>query len=253
MNHKADFCKAINSISRKHEAHQVFIDFCEMSAISLRQPFERSEELEATYMDIVGKYDQNETKVFSELFAIVMMALEANPRDFLGECFHELELHNKWRGQFFTPYNLSLCMAEMSLENVADLIDKHGYISLNEPACGSGGMVIAAAEVMKKQNLDPVRHLWTVSQDIDRKCCCMTYIQLSLLAIPGAVVWGNTLMVECREQWLTSGTYLGDWKTRFKWKDIMSKIKSTMAAIPQAITPVTPENTITIGQLEFNF
>ena len=36
------------------------------------------------------------------------MALEEAPADVLGGTFHARELHNKWSGQFFSPYTCYL-------------------------------------------------------------------------------------------------------------------------------------------------
>lgn len=35
--------------------------------------------------------------------------------DVLGEVYMELELGNKWKGQFFTPYHVSQAMASVTL------------------------------------------------------------------------------------------------------------------------------------------
>ena len=84
----------------------------------------------------------------------------------------------------------------------------------------------------------------------------MAYIQLTLLAIPAAVIWGNTLMVECREQWLTAGYYLGGWDERFRWERAFGAVsKLTPDREPEPIpVPVDPPPLDgPAGQLVFNF
>lgn len=48
---------------------------------------------------------------FSHLLGEVVMALEEGPQDILGATFYALELHDKARGQFYTPYPVCQLMA----------------------------------------------------------------------------------------------------------------------------------------------
>ena len=117
-------------------------------------------------------------------------------------------------------------------------------------------MVIAAAEEIKQAGFNPVNVFFAVAQDVDRKCCNMAYIQLSLLAIPAAVIWGNTLLLECREEWLTAGYYLGAWPERFHWRRALNSVKTIMSegqdgAQSAANTSIPVEDSA--GQLLFYF
>lgn len=57
-----------------------------------------------TIFEDYQKYNKQEQKLFPELAAYVVMALEDNPeQDFLGSVFMELNLGNKSTSQFFTP------------------------------------------------------------------------------------------------------------------------------------------------------
>lgn len=239
MDHKGEFCKGIRELARKYDRHEVFNDFCEIAAITLRQVFERNPANEERYLKLIRRYEPEEHDKFARLLALTAQALTEKPRDFLGECFHELEMHNQYKGQFFTPFDVSRMMAKMSLAGFEERIRRHGFIELNEPTCGSGGMVIAAVEEVKAAGFNPVHVFFAVAQDIDRKCCNMTYIQLSLLAVPAAVIWGNTLLVECREQWLTAGYYFGAWSERFRWRRVLHAVRE-LAAAPVAV-PDEPE------------
>ena len=237
MDHKKEFCKVVGQLAGKYGRHEVFTDFCEAAALSLRQTFERSEKNERAYLDLINRYEPGEQPRFAELLALTVEALTEQPRDFLGECFHELELYNQYKGQYFTPFDISRMMARISLAGVEEQIQRRGYIELNEPTCGSGGMVIAAAEEFKARGLNPLNTLFAVAQDIDRKCCNMAYIQLSLLAIPAAVIWGNTLLVECREQWLTAGYFLGPWAERFRWRRLIRAVSNLAPDKPPTPKP----------------
>ena len=65
--------------------------------------------------------------------------------DVLGQTFHDLGVENKWKGQFFTPINLSDLMAELSFD------EKNGFAKVYEPACGAGSTILgfANAHMMK--------------------------------------------------------------------------------------------------------
>ena len=64
---------------------------------------------------------------------------------------------------------------------------------MNEPSRGSGGMIIAAAKVLKDRGINYQNVLKAVAQDLDWKAVYMCYVQLSLLGIDAVVVQGNTL------------------------------------------------------------
>ncbi|MPN25290.1 hypothetical protein SDC9_172697 [bioreactor metagenome] len=152
-----------------------------------------------------------------------------------------------------------MMMARIGMSGtIEENIQKHGYISVSEPTCGSGGMVIAMAEELKQLGYNPTSKMWVVAQDIDRKCCCMAYIQLTLLAIPAAIIWGDTLRVECREQWITTGYFLGNWASRFRMErasqsvfDLVPEQKPEAAGVLAPAIPPPPD--VPAGQLMFDF
>jgi hypothetical protein len=99
----------------------------------------------------------------------------------------QTQLHNKWTGQFFTPYHLCEAMAKMTLGDKASmesLIADKGFLTLPEPCCGSGAMVIAAANVMKAKGVNYQQNLHVKAIDIDAKCVHMAYLQFSLPSHP---------------------------------------------------------------------
>ena len=151
MDHLGEFCNLIGELARRYDRHEVFNDFCEIAAITLRQVFERNPENEERCLKLISRYGPEERDNFARLLALTAQALTEKPRDFLGECFHKLELHNHYRGQFFTPFDVSRMMVKISLAGFGEKIRRRGFIELNEPACGSGGMVIAAAPEMYEQ------------------------------------------------------------------------------------------------------
>lgn len=149
-------------------------------------------------MEFVPQYGKEGLQTFSEMFGVVQYALHLGKTDFLGEIFQELGLNSKRKGEFFTPYTVSKAMAQMlfSKETIQMAIDEKGFVSISEPACGAGGMLIAASEVIEELGFEPRRMVFFEATDIDRLCFDMTYIQLSVLGIPGFVCHGNSLSQE---------------------------------------------------------
>lgn len=153
---------------------------------------------EFRYLDIVGRYRTDVIDLFPQILGELVQALEAGPGDVLGALFHDLELHSKARGQYFTPYTLSRFMAQAVLgdpENVKEIIAQHGFVTAMEPACGAGLMVIALAEAMRDIGHNYQRHLHVTAIDIDPRTIHMAYVQLSLLHIPAHFMVGNALSV----------------------------------------------------------
>jgi hypothetical protein len=72
-------------------------------------------------------------------------------------------------------------------------------ISIAEPACGSGGLLIEAANELYELGYDPTQVMRVHATDISRDGFNMAYLQLSLLNIPAVVVHGDTLQMEIWE------------------------------------------------------
>ena len=142
-----------------------------------------------------------------------MALLDAEPRDILGQLYMSLELGNTHTGQFFTPPEISELMARITFDDGVEHANKP-FITLCEPACGSGGMVLAFVKVMLEKGWNPVERVWVQAQDIDRTAALMCYLQLALWHVPAAIVVGNTLSGETREVFYTPAHYLGFWPSK---------------------------------------
>lgn len=164
-----------------------------MAATALSQPTETRqkirEEREANYLRIASKYDAEELDKFGACLGETVLELEEDPRDVLGVTFQELELSNKWRGQFFTPMSISELMAQTQIDPTE--VSKKEYVTISDPAIGSGSLLIGVYRHLRHHKLQ--RKMLVFGQDLDSNAIFMSYIQLSLLGIPGILVQGNTL------------------------------------------------------------
>ena len=117
--------------------------------------------------------------------------------DFLGELFMNLDLGNNLGGQFFTPYNICQMMARITIDGEKDkmqaAIDKQGWFSCMDCACGAGATLIAAAEASVEHGINYPYQVMFAAQEIDSTTALMCYIQLSLLGCAGYVVIGDSL------------------------------------------------------------
>jgi hypothetical protein len=218
--HAKELLRLFNSLAYRHSAWQVFSDFNEAAAISISNAVDwaQRETREARYMELIKRYDKEELDKFPQMFAHLVEALEAEPSDVLGKTFHELELHNKWAGQFFTPYDLCKMMAKMTAdkEHIEGIIAERGFVRASEPAAGSGAMVIALAGAFKDAGINYQQHLHVTAVDVDLKCVHMAYAQLSLLHIPAVIVHGNSLSLEEHSRWYTPAHIMGGWNYKLR-------------------------------------
>jgi len=199
-----DFIKIINSLTGKYNIWEVWKDmvWCIAIAISNCVDDRFRESREKTYMSIVEKYDTAEIEKFSALLAIIHQnVVDKTERgsfgDFLGDMFMNLDLGNNLGGQFFTPYNICQMMARITIDSDKDklqaAIDRNGWFSCMDCACGAGATLIAAAEASVEYGINYPYQIMFAAQEIDSTTALMCYIQLSLLGCAGYVVIGDSL------------------------------------------------------------
>lgn len=155
INHEKAFLKLFNQTARYHRRHQVFEDFISCSVIALENRLQFCEKREQKYLRIVSRYEKPDVSNMAHLFAHVVNGLEEEPGDFLGRVFMQLEMGDKYRGQFFTPWSIARTMAQLQLGNIEEQLKVKPFITLWEPACGAGCMVLAYASVMMEAGLRP--------------------------------------------------------------------------------------------------
>ena len=186
----------IMHLSGKHAPYNIFSDWIEMCSISIQNTVTMVhgkvwKDREQRYIDVARQYTEEELERFAEMFVLLGDALTEELTDVLGEIYMETGMGNKYTGQFFTPFHLSELCARLDID--PERLAAEDRISLHEPACGGGGMVIAACKALHDAGFDYQRNLDVVAQDLDWKGCYMTYLQLSLIGCRALVVQGDTL------------------------------------------------------------
>lgn len=213
--HTREFLALITKAARGEgwREHQAFEHWLTAASAALAGPViagERWARNEARYMGVVAacKAPGETMALFSQALGVCSMALDRDSADFLGPIFGELSSHAGW-GQFFSPWQLCLVMAHMQLQDAAAMLERardagRAWISLSEPACGVGGMLLAANQVLGEQGLMIGRDAHWVAVDIDWRAVCGCHIQATLTGASAVVVHGNTLSLE---EWEHLPTY----------------------------------------------
>ena len=204
--YKDELIDEIKMLAQSNGLNTVFTTFLEITATSIAAQMDpqNAEEREKRYQEMASKMTPEMLSSYARMFALLTLATREyaeDPCDILGHVYHELRLNNEWNGQFFTPDHICRLMAQPTNIDVPE--DKDGPITINEPTCGSGTMVIGAVWAMQRKGIDYRRKSFFVAQDIDIRCVWMAYIQLSLYGIPAVVIHGNTLTMETWSQWYT--------------------------------------------------
>ena len=219
--HYQDIVKMFDILTYSRDTWEIFYDFLELSATCVSNTVDliHFDEREKKYLDTIKKYTPEHQKLFPEMFAKLVLTLEHEYQtggfvDVLGNLFHELGLHNKYKGQFFTPQHICTMMGKMLLDEKDKTIAEKGFISVVEPTCGSGAMVLGFAQAMRDCNLNHSQKMLVTAIDIDLKCVYMCYLQLSLYGIPAVVTHGNSLTDEGWSRWETPVYVFGGWR----WK-----------------------------------
>lgn len=210
-----EFLTTFRSVALYKHRYDVFRDFVTMTAISLRNAVIMDKALEQEYLNLIGAYQKTDQQQFPKLLALLVELLEFGPQDVLGGLFETLELTSKDKGQFFTPNPISQLMSNILGCDELKHFDKP-FITLSEPACGAGGMVLAFVKQMLAVGYNPADRLWVQCIDVDRLAALMCYVQLSLWHVPAEVIVGNTLSLEVREKWFTPAHTLGNWSYKLQ-------------------------------------
>ena len=181
------------------------------------------------------------------------MEMEREPdQDLLGELFMALDLGNEWKGQFFTPYDVCRLMASMTYNNdLKQKIAQKGWVSVSDPACGAGALLIAFANDCRRpgHEINYQTSVLFVAQDIDFLAGMMCYIQLSLMGCPGYVVIDDSISHPITgidphgliprdgpKVWYTPMYFRDVWHWRRLWVQ-MDRLLFTAAPKGQAETP----------------
>lgn len=199
--------KLFDKLTIRHNPHQIFNDFLELSSLAISNSIDccNYKAREDRYIEISRKYTNDEIKTFTDILAKLTIELE-NPRDVLGEMLMHLEEGNSKKGQYFTPFHISLLTSRLGFDE--EKLKSDGYLVVNEPSCGGGALIIALYVIMKNKGYNPQQQLKVIARDLDLKSVFMCYIQLSLLGVPAKIEHSNATNGEIFSTWITPTYYI---------------------------------------------
>ena len=195
----------IISLGRKYDTRQVFEDFVICCAYSLANAASYNQERENEYLRIAKKYEKEEFNSFAKMFAALQIELGKDDfDDVLGNLYEDLGLSSKHLGQFFTPIHVSDLMAKITFgaEDIKKEIEKDGYTSMSDPCCGSGRMLLSYLKACRENDIN-MDKVYFEGADLSKLCCCMTYVNLSLLGASAIVYNQDTLLLEVYDSYIT--------------------------------------------------
>lgn len=244
MSHYKNLVKLLMSVARQYGTWEVFKDFIEMTAIAYSNAVDCSfnrKLREDQYMEIVKRYDKKDLNRFPEMLAELTFAMEENPCDILGRIYCELELANKWGGQFFTPDSVSRLMGQILTAGMKKIIEEKGFVTVQEPAIGGGALIINLALAMQEEKINYQQSMLVTGIDVDIKAIHMAYIQLTLLHIPAILVHGNSLSMEVHSKWYTPAYIMGGWQfRRQREKETQGQVIELKTSTTESVVNVEP-------------
>lgn len=194
--YEKEFLRQFHSLCGARNQHTVWNDFVELCANSLLNITGQDSGAVKRVCEIRDKYKKYEVKSMMKMLDLLGRVYETGPElDFLGNIMMQEGLSNTSAQQIFTPFQVAKTASQLTIDQayIKDQIRQKGFISISDPSCGSGTMLIAAANTLEKAGVSFREKAWFVGQDIDYLAAMVCYIQLSLLGCPGFVVWGDTL------------------------------------------------------------
>ncbi len=108
---------------------------------------------------------------------------EETYRDVIGDLYMELSHSDKGFGQFFTPWHVAQMMASITI-GTPDLetYTPQRPMTICDPCCGSGVMLLAAASVLPRGFIDESRVAF-YGMDIDLTCVKMARLNMGLYGL----------------------------------------------------------------------
>lgn len=215
--HQKSVVRLLRQVAGHRSLWEVWRDFVAIGALELSIPVDRSTAVErsAQYGEILKRYDDEERELLKECFAHLLCALEVGPCDFLGSLFMALELGNSNRGQYYTPFEVSLLVAHCTVGDLTATIERKGFVTVSDPCVGGGALLIAYADVLRQAGVNYQQCMHATAIDVDIVAVhILCYLQLSLLHMPAVVLHGDSLTLKMHSAWVTPAHVLGAWDRR---------------------------------------
>lgn len=203
----SNIVKKIQSIDQKYNFDEIFFDWIKAMFYAYANSCNRDgyEDREKEFDRLVEKHGPKTMQIFYECQAeLVMLFEEKGIDDYLGKIHHLLGVHNKMKGQFFTPFHIAKMIAETQVSDVIKKLEE-GRIKIADSACGSACLILGMLAVLKEKGINYQKRIFINCSDLDENAIQMAYIQLSLAGAAAKCENKNALTGETFGSWFTLG------------------------------------------------
>ena len=112
-------------------------------AISIYNAFAQNQEMEKEYLRTINSYNKEEQSLFIKMFSGLIIMFEESKEivDLLGPIYMDTKSKDSKLGQVFTPEYVAELLARAAMGDEKSLnsqIEKNGFVTVLDPACGSG-------------------------------------------------------------------------------------------------------------------
>ena len=127
----------------RHDRLNVFSDFVKICSISIYNAFAQNQEMEKEYLRTINSYNKEEQSLFIKMFSELIMMFEESKEvvDLLGPIYMDTKSKDSKLGQVFTPEHVAELLARIAMgdeKSFKNQIEKNGFVTVLDPACGSG-------------------------------------------------------------------------------------------------------------------
>ena len=138
-----EFINAYDAICKKNDRLKVFSDFVKICAISIYNAFAQNQEMEKEYLRTINSYNKEEQSLFIKMFSELIIMFEESKEvvDLLGPIYMDTKSKDSKLGQVFTPEHVAELLARIAMgdeKSFKNQIEKNGFVTVFDPACGSG-------------------------------------------------------------------------------------------------------------------
>jgi type I restriction-modification system DNA methylase subunit len=200
----SDFRKILDRVAHRYDTRRVFDGFIRLAACAVA-----AQTREVEYLEEAKRWQKPELVLFSEALGALVLEMETRPfEDLIGRYYMEFALSNKgqqWNGEFHTLKPICDMMARMLIN--PESFPAEGPITVCEPACGAGAMILSVGEAYPPEIR---RRLRVTAIDINRTACDMAFINTTLWGVPTRVIHGNSLSNEYWAAW-SNIHYIAPW------------------------------------------
>jgi hypothetical protein len=179
--------------------YDVFDDWVSLMLAALQRDDDR-------YCDILDSYKRGRSRdrgdrnadLFSAAFHELRAAMSETNRDVLGEAYEAWGMQSEAFGQHFTPHPV----CEMKAALVVDDDPADPPVTIADPACGSGRLLVLAARQTDAPTV-------CVGEDKDELCAKIAALNACFFNMDAVVLHGNSLTLDHYRAWRTVGTAFG--------------------------------------------